>query len=282
MSSQHLARPPPAAVFACYGPRAVLLTVDIGNTNLVGGLFEDSDLSQTFRLETVRSRTVDEYAALLAQLLSLRGVDPKKIDACIIASVVPPSTEVVKRAIEQVIGIVPLVVGGPGLRTGIRIRYDNPREVGADRIVNAIAAHAHCEGAVIVVDFGTATTFDCVSVEGDYIGGVIVPGVQVSLDGLLGRAAKLSRIDLSPPPHVIGKNTAHAMQSGVLHGYASMVDGLLQKIEREMGGPCRTLATGGLAETICAFTTGVQEVIPDLTLNGLRLVYELNRGASPR
>jgi type III pantothenate kinase len=260
----------------------VLLTVDIGNTNLVCGLFEEAHLSQTFRLETVRSRTVDEYAALLSQLLALRGVDPQKIDACIIASVVPPSTEVVKRAIEQVVSIVPLVVGGPGLRTGIRIRYDNPREVGADRIVNAIAAHARCEGAVIVVDFGTATTFDCVSQEGDYIGGVIVPGVQVSLDGLLVRAAKLSRVDLSPPPHVIGKNTVHAMQSGILYGYASMVDGLLKKIESEMGGPCRTLATGGLAETICAFTTGVEEVIPDLTLEGLRLIYELNRGASPR
>ena len=130
-----------------------------------------------------------------------------------------------------------------------------------------------------VVDFGTATTFDCVSAEGDYIGGVIVPGVQVSLDGLLVRAAKLSRIDLAQPPQVIGKNTAHAMQSGVVHGYASLVDGLLEKIEKEMGGPCRTIATGGLAEKICAHTTRVETIAPNLTLEGLRLIFELNRGA---
>lgn len=258
---------------------AVLLTVDIGNTNIVGGLFDDSRLAQTFRLATTSSRTIDEYAALLSQLLALRAVDPKQIDACIVASVVPPATDIVVQAVAQVVGVQPLIVGGPGLRTGIRIRYDNPREVGADRIVNAIAAHAHSENAVIVVDFGTATTFDCVSAEGDYVGGVIVPGVQVSLDGLLGRAAKLSRIELSDPPHVIGKNTAHAMQSGVIHGYASLVDGLLEKIEKEMGTPCRTIATGGLAERICAHTTRVEEVILNLTLEGLRLVYELNRGA---
>jgi type III pantothenate kinase len=257
----------------------VLLTIDIGNTNLVGGLFDGAQLTQTFRLETVRSRTVDEYAALLAQSFSLRNVDTSRIDACIIASVVPPSTDVIRQAVQQVVGANSLIVGGPGLKTGIRIRYDNPREVGADRIVNAIAAHARCDSAVIVVDFGTATTFDCVSREGDYVGGVIVPGIQVSLDGLLGRAAKLSRIELSEPPHVIGKNTAHAMQSGILHGYASLVDGLLEKIEVEMETKCRTIATGGLAEKICSHTKRVEEVAPNLTLEGLRLIYALNRGA---
>lgn len=257
----------------------MLLTVDIGNTNLVGGLFDSDELEQTFRLATAKSRTVDEYAALLSQLLSLRQVTAASIDACIVASVVPPATDVITSAIAQVVGVKPLVVGGPGLKTGIRIRYDNPREVGADRIVNAIAAHQRSKKSVIVVDFGTATTFDCVSQEGDYMGGVIVPGVQVSLDGLLGHAAKLSRIDLCNPPHVIGRNTTHAMQSGIINGYASLVDGLLEKIEKEMDGPCHTIATGGLAEMICSHASRVDEIVPTLTLEGLRLVYELNRGA---
>ncbi len=255
----------------------MLLAVDVGNTNLVGGLFQGKELTQTFRLETVRTRTVDEHAALISQLLQLRGVSPTDIHACILASVVPPATDTISQAIEAVIHVKPLIVGGPGLKTGIRIRYDNPREVGADRIVNAVAAHARCASDVIVVDFGTATTFDCVTKDGEYIGGVIVPGVQVSLDGLLVRAAKLSRIDLAEPPQVIGKNTVHAMQSGVIHGYASLVDGLLEKIAKEMTGPCHTMATGGLASRICAHTAGVQEICPDLTLEGLRLIYERNR-----
>lgn len=260
----------------------MLLTVDIGNTNIVGGLFSGDRLEQTFRLSTAKDRTVDEYAALFFQLFSLRSVDARNIHACIVASVVPPATDIITQAISQVVKVEPLTVGGPGLRTGIRIRYDNPREVGADRIVNAVAAHARYDEAVIVVDFGTATTFDCVSREGDYIGGVIVPGVQVSLDGLLGRAAKLSRIELSQPPQVIGKNTAHAMQSGILHGYASLVDGLLEKIEAEMETKCRTIATGGLAEKICLHTKRVEVVAPNLTLDGLRLIYALNRGAPAR
>lgn len=260
----------------------MLLTVDIGNTNIVGGLFSGEKLEQTFRLSTTKDRTVDEYAALFYQLFTLRSVAPSEIDACIVASVVPPATDIVTRAISQVVKVEPLTVGGPGLRTGIRIRYDNPREVGADRIVNAVAAHARYQEAVIVVDFGTATTFDCVSADGDYIGGVIVPGVQVSLDGLLVRAAKLSRIELAEPPQVIGKNTAHAMQSGIVHGYASLVDGLLEKIEVEMETKCRTIATGGLAEKICSHTKRVQEVAPNLTLEGLRLIYEKNRGALAR
>src|SRR6478736_2769316 len=244
----------------------MLLAVDIGNTNLVGGLYSGTQLVHTFRLETVRSRTVDEHAVLLAQIFALRGVDPNAVSACILASVVPPVTDVVALAIASVVRCEPLVVGGPGLKTGIRVRYDNPREVGADRIVNAVAAHAHVAGPVVVVDFGTATTFDCVSAEGDY------------LDGLLARAAKLSRIELSAPPSVIGKNTQHAMQSGIIFGYAAMVDGLIARIDAEMGGGCRALATGGLASLICAHATKVDELCPDLTLDGLRLIYERNRG----
>lgn len=256
----------------------MLLAIDIGNTNLVGGLFDGEELKQTFRIESNSRRTADEVAALLAQIFSLRGVDAKGIDACILASVVPPLTDIISSAIRCVTDVTPLVVGGPGLKTGIRIRYDNPREVGADRIVNAVAAHARCEDAVIVVDFGTATTFDCVSKEGDYLGGVIVPGVQVSLDGLLGRAAKLSRIELAAPPQVIGRNTVHSMQSGILHGYAALVDGLVEKIRKEMEGPVRVLATGGLATLVCGHAEKVEEIVPDLTLEGLRLIYQRNRG----
>lgn len=257
----------------------MLLAVDIGNTNIVCGLFAEDRLVTTFRLESTQRRTSDEQAAHIAQLFSLRGIDPKAIKASILASVVPPLTDVVAHAIEEIVGKVPLVVGGPGLKTGIRIRYDNPRDVGADRIVNAVAAYERVQGAVVVVDFGTATTFDCVSTEGEYQGGVIVPGVQVSLDGLLGRAAKLSRIELAEPPRVIGRNTPHAMQSGIIYGYASLVDGLLDKIEAEMGVKFRTLATGGLAERICRHTSRVDELCPDLTLEGLRLIYEKNQHA---
>ena len=207
----------------------MLLAVDVGNTNIVGGLFQGAALMDTFRTATDRGRTVDEYAVLFSQMLALRKVGTDQIQHCIIASVVPQVTEMIKSAIGTVTGIDPLVVGGPGLKTGMSIRYDNPRDVGADRIVNAVAAFDRVDDAVIVVDFGTATTFDCISKGGEYLGGVIVPGVQVSLDGLLSRAAKLSRVDLVEPPRVIGRNTPHAMQSGIIHGYASLVDGLLDK-----------------------------------------------------
>lgn len=255
----------------------MLLAVDVGNTNIVGGLYQAASLVDTFRISTERGRTVDEYAVLIAQVLALRGISPATVSSCIVASVVPQVTDLITSALTKVTTVEPLVVGGPGLKTGMAIRYDNPREVGADRIVNAVAAYARVHQAVIVVDFGTATTFDCISEQGEYLGGVIVPGVQVSLDGLLSRAAKLSRIDLSEPPRVIGRNTPHAMQSGIIYGYASLVDGLLRKIEAEMAVPCRTLATGGLAERICAHTEKVEEVCPHLTLDGLRLIYERNR-----
>jgi type III pantothenate kinase len=185
---------------------------------------------------------------------------------------------VVTRAVAHIVRGEILTVGGPGLKTGIRIRTDNPREVGADRIVNAVAAHARVAGPVVVVDLGTATNFDCVAENGDYLGGIIVPGVHASLDGLLSRAAKLSRIELSVPPRVIGKNTVHAMQSGVIFGYASLIDGVIERIRRELGEDVRTLATGGLADLICAHTSLVDEICGDLTLEGLQLIYERNRG----
>ena len=207
----------------------------------------------------------------------LKGVNPSAINAAIIASVVPPTTERVADAIEVVTGVKALTVGGPGLKTGMKMHYDNPREVGADRIVNAVAAFEHTKSKVVVVDFGTATTFDCIDEHGQYIGGIIVPGVQVSLDALVTRAAQLSRFELKEPPRVIGKNTKNALQSGILNGYAALVDGLILKVQEEMGPGAATLATGGIAAQICVHCQQVDEVLPDLTLDGLRLIYELNR-----
>lgn len=253
----------------------MLLVVDVGNTNVVFGVYEDRALRQTFRVATVRTRTADEYAVLLHTLFTLRSVDSKNIQAAIIASVVPPLTDMLAEAIRQAFAREPLIVG-PGLKTGISVLYDNPRDVGADRICNAVAAYERVRGPVIVVDFGTATTFDCVSAKAEYLGGVIVPGVMVSLDALLGRAAKLAPVELAEPPRVVGRNTPHALQSGIVNGQASLVDGLVEKLVAELGFECRVLATGGLAGIVCKHTRRVDEVDPDLTLDGLRILYERN------
>ncbi len=258
----------------------MLLVVDIGNTNVVYGLYEGETLTHTFRTSTVRTRTSDEYGVLLHQLLTLRGVATDAIDGAIIASVVPPLTETMAQAIRVNFEREPLIVG-PGLKTGMPILYENPKDVGADRIVNAVAAYEQLREAAIVVDFGTATTFDCISAAGEYLGGVIVPGITVSLDGLLARAAKLSRIELAEPPRVLGRNTTHALQSGIIFGYSSLVDGLIAKLTAELGGPQRVLATGGLATMVSKHAISIERVDPELTLQGLRLIYERNRSASP-
>jgi len=253
----------------------VLLAVDIGNTNIVFGVFEGDRLLHTFRASTSRERTADEYGVLLRELLALRGLDGGALTASIVASVVPPLTDVVARAIRQACARDPVVVG-PGVKTGMPVLYENPKEVGADRIVNAIAAYDRVRDGVIVVDFGTATTFDCISSRGEYQGGVIVPGIQVSLEGLLRHAAKLSRVEIAEPPRVVGRNTVHALQSGLVHGYASLVDGLIEKLEGELGKECARIATGGLAPLIVRHTTHVSQVDPNLTLYGLRLVHQRN------
>jgi type III pantothenate kinase len=253
----------------------VLLAIDIGNTHIVFGVFEDETLRHTFRVSTTRTSTVDEYHALLRELLALRGLGPAAIEACVLCSVVPPLNDAIAEVVERAFGQAPLVVG-PGIKTGISVLYENPREIGADRIVNAVAAFERVKAGVVVVDFGTATTFDCVSPKGEYLGGVIVPGVQVSLDALLARAAKLSRIEIAEPPRVVGRNTAHAVQSGIVHGYSSLVDGLVEKLRAELEFPCRVVATGGLAPLITRHTRTVEQVDLDLTLTGLRILYERN------
>lgn len=253
----------------------MLLAVDIGNTNVVFGLYEGATLRKTFRASTVRTRTADEYGVLLHQMFELHGHEPDWIDAAIIASVVPPLTDVMADALRHAFAREPLIVG-PGLKTGISVLYENPRDVGADRIVNAVAAFERVHGGVIVVDFGTATTFDCISPKAEYLGGVIVPGIQVSLDALLGRAAKLTRIEIAEPPGVVGRNTTHALQSGVVYGYASLVDGLVDKLKGELGFPCSVLATGGLASLIGRHTGSIEAVDDNLTLEGLRILHERN------
>jgi len=255
----------------------VLLVVDIGNTNVVLGLYEGKRLLQTFRAETAITRTADEYAVLVGQMFALRGYDTRTIAAAIVASVVPPLTDVMVAAIRHTCAREPLVVG-PGLKTGIAVKYESPRDVGADRIVNAVAAFERYQSGVIVVDFGTATTFDCVSPRAEYLGGVIVPGVRVSLDGLLARAAKLSRIEIAAPPKVVGRNTTNALQSGLVHGYAALVDGLVGKLERELEFPCKVIGTGGLAGLIAPHTERLVVVDEHLTLDGLRILHERNSG----
>jgi type III pantothenate kinase len=257
----------------------MLLAVDVGNTNIVFGLYAGERLAHTFRIATRRHRTEDEHGVLLRELLSLRGVAPSEIDASIVASVVPPLTDVLSEAIQRAFGSEPVVVG-PGLRTGVRILYENPREIGADRIVNAVAAFERVKGPAIVVDFGTATTFDCVSPKGEYIGGVIVPGIQVGLDGLLAAAAKLSRVELQAPPRILGRNTTHALQSGVIVGHAALVDGMVERLEAELGHSSEVIATGGHSTLVAKFAKRIQTIDVNLTLEGLRILFERNREKS--
>jgi type III pantothenate kinase len=253
----------------------MLLAVDIGNTNVTFGIWDNDVLVHTFRASSVRTRTPDEYAVLIHQMLTLRGIGQGSIQGAIIASVVPPLTDTCVVAVRSTCAREPLIVG-PGLKTGMPILYEQPKEVGADRIVNAVAAFERLRQATIVVDFGTATTFDCISGAGEYLGGVIVPGVLVSLDGLFARAARLSRVDLVEPPRALGRNTAQALQSGVVFGYAALVDGLVRRLSAEMGVSCRTLATGGLAPLVTKHAETVESVDLNLTLRGLYLLYRRN------
>lgn len=254
----------------------MLLVIDVGNTNIVYGLFRGAELLHQFRVESSRGRTADEYAVILRQLLAMSGIEATDVDAAIVASVVPSLTDPMVALVRRAFGHEAMVVG-PGIKSGMPILYENPKEVGADRIVNAVAAYEATKGAVIVVDFGTATTFDCVTPKGEYLGGVIAPGIQISADALFSRAAKLPRVEVAKPPKVVGRNTLHSMQSGIVYGYVGLVDGLIDRLNDELGYPSKVIATGGLATLIAPLSRTIEAVDDVLTLTGLRLIFERNR-----
>ncbi len=248
----------------------MLLALDVGNTQTVLGLFDGEELHDHFRLATERRRTADELFVLVDGLLELDDVD----GICLSATV--PALVREYELLAERVG-VPILVVGPGVATGIPIRYDDPREVGPDRIVNAVAAKERYGAPCIVVDFGTSTNFDVVSPEGEYVGGVLAPGVEISMDALFARAARLFRVDFAPPPTVIGKTTQSALQSGLVYGFAGQVDEIVSRIRQELGVEARAVATGGLAELIAPHSRTIERVDGFLTLEGLRLVYARNR-----
>ncbi len=255
----------------------MLLVMDVGNTNTVLGVYDGTRLLAHWRLATVRDRTVDEYGILARNLFSLGAIEPGTIQAIIIASVVPPLNSVLEGMARRYFRVKPLFVE-PGVRTGMPILYDNPQEVGADRIVNGVAAYERCHTAVIVVDFGTATTFDAISAKGEYLGGAIAPGLAISAEALFQRAARLPRIDIRRPPHVIGRNTTNSLQSGLFHGYISLVEGILSRMRAEMAEPVRTIGTGGVVSSLEVDLRAIlDDLDPNLTLEGLRLIHERNR-----
>ncbi len=254
----------------------MLLVVDVGNTQTHFGTYRDDELVEHWRFATVRESTADELGAALRSLLELRGVTLADLDASIVSSTVPQLGPEWSTMAERYLSHEMLVVG-PGIRTGMAIRYDNPREIGADRLVNAVAAYEKVRGACIVVDFGTAITYDPVSADGEYLGGIITPGVEISMEALTARAAALPRIDIAPPRSLIGKSTIDAIRSGIVYGFAGQVDAIVRRLRGELGQDTETIATGGLAASIVPFTDTIDEIDDLLTLAGLRLIWERNR-----
>jgi type III pantothenate kinase len=257
----------------------MLLAIDVGNTNIVFGVFDRDTLVKSWRLQTLRERTADELGLLVEGLFTHSGIDRHRIEGVVLGSVVPPLTGTTKTMVETYFGRPTLVVD-PAANTGMPIRYENPSEVGADRIVSAIAAremYGDGDRPLIVCDFGTATTLDAVSAKGEYLGGAICPGVTISADALFQRAARLPRIDVRKPSNVIGRTTVGAMESGLFYGYVGMVEGLVRRMNQELGGNAKCVATGGLAAVIAPETQLIDAVDVDLTLHGLRIVWERNQ-----
>ncbi|MDX2073832.1 MAG: type III pantothenate kinase [Alphaproteobacteria bacterium] len=255
----------------------MLLVIDVGNTNVVFAVFDGEKLAGQWRISTDARRTADEYGVWLTQVLEHSELAPRKIRHAVCASVVPQALFDLRQLAKRYFNCELMVIGAPGVKVGLGVKIDNPREVGADRLVNAYAAWQRHKQAMVIIDFGTATTFDLVSGAGDYVGGVIAPGVNLSLDALQRAAAKLPNIGIQPPDKVIGTSTVGAMQSGIYYGYVGLIEGIVSRIKKEAGTPMKVIATGGLASLYAKATPVIEALEPDLTIWGLKGLFELNQ-----
>ena len=254
-----------------------ILVIDVGNTNIVVGAFEGDTLIKNWRISTDYKKSADEMGLLLVQLLTYHGLHVEQIESVVISSVVPQVMFSLERAVRRYLKHEPLIIT-KDMNTGIRIRYDNPKDVGADRIVNAVAVHHYYPGNAIIIDFGTATTFCALTAEADYLGGVICPGIKISLDALIERTAKLPKIEIIRPPHVIGTNTVESMQAGMVYGYAGQIENIVRRMKQEMGGgDIHVIATGGIASLIKEATNAIDILDSHLTLKGLKILYDRNK-----